>query len=120
MSLVCSAFEGGSNYWCKIKGYVRPENAKAPTREWYGLKLARFPHIWLPFSDGGGVECIEDCGEGGEPVEHLLNRAAIERGLKLMAEKQGRHWGNFLSGNDDAITGDVFLQMCILGEVKYG
>jgi hypothetical protein len=45
--------------------------------------------------------------------------AAIKSGLKVMAEKYPHHWQDFVSENDDAITGDVFLQCCLFGEIVY-
>jgi hypothetical protein len=40
--------------------------------------------------------------------------------LALMAEKEPRHFGDFMGENDDATTSDVFLQLCLFGEVVYG
>jgi len=37
-----------------------------------------------------------------------------------MAEKYPRHFHNFLEENDDAETGDVFIQCCLFGEIVYG
>jgi hypothetical protein len=37
-----------------------------------------------------------------------------------MAQAYTRHFADFINQNDDAITGDVFLQCCLLGEVLYG
>ena len=44
----------------------------------------------------------------------------IEKGLKVFAEKSPYQFGEWLLDNDDSITGDVFLQCCLFGEVKYG
>ena len=49
-----------------------------------------------------------------------LDGDAVQRGLQTMAEKYPRHWGDFIRENEDAITGDVFIQCCLLGEVVYG
>jgi hypothetical protein len=37
-----------------------------------------------------------------------------------MVEKYPRHYADFKDGDEDASTGDVFLQCCIFGEVVYG
>lgn len=37
-----------------------------------------------------------------------------------MAEKWPRHFGNFISENEDAETGDVFIQLALLGDIVYG
>lgn len=48
----------------------------------------------------------------------------IKAGLKIMAEKYPKHFGDALGVgsdyNSDADTGDVFLQCALLGEVIYG
>jgi hypothetical protein len=50
----------------------------------------------------------------------MLDRVAILEGLRIMAEKEPRHFADFMTENDDADTGDVFLQCCLYGEVIYG
>jgi hypothetical protein len=40
--------------------------------------------------------------------------------LRLMAEKEPRHFADFMQENDDAVTGDVFLQCVLLKAVIYG
>ncbi len=92
--LLCSAYEGGSNYWAESDG----------------------PYTQA-FEPGGVIlhEFEED-----EPEDLLLDVSAIEKGLGIMAEKYPRHFANFLSEDDDSTTGDVFLQCCLLGEIVYG
>lgn len=139
--LLCNALEGGSNYWYLIERYHYPN--KCPkcgrvtldsyckgtgkhmkfheetatvkaTKEDLGIEFA---HIELPFR-GGWIEFsdLED-----EEAEHKnLTLEAIQRGVKILAEKYPRHFGDWIGENDDAITGDVFLQCCLFGEVIYG
>lgn len=40
-------------------------------------------------------------------------------GVQLMANKEERHFSDAIEKNDDAITGDVWLQLTLFGEVKY-
>jgi pimeloyl-ACP methyl ester carboxylesterase len=40
--------------------------------------------------------------------------------LHLMPQVAPEHWADFLTENEDAETGDVFVQLCLLGEVVYG
>lgn len=136
--LLCNAIEGGSNYWYRIEKYHYPNKCPicgeiTPLRHCIGDKPAHpimdtvpqtkedlgieFEHLELPFK-GGYIEFsdLED-----EEAEHKnLTIEAIQRGVKIMAEKYPRHFGDWLSENDDAITGDVFLQCCLFGEVVYG
>lgn len=37
-----------------------------------------------------------------------------------MPVKYPRHWADVLAENDDATTGDVFLQCCLFGECIFG
>jgi hypothetical protein len=113
--LLCCGFEGGVGYWCCITGYTEPET---PRSAWGDDTI--FRHVDYPLC-GGAVLCevVED--ETGEEVETLtLDGDAVQRGLQTMAEKYPRHWGDFIRENEDAITGDVFIQCCLLGEVVYG
>ena len=138
--LLCNALEGGSNYWYFIEKYHYPnkcpvcgrvthcpicssgKNGKAhklvdtipQTKESLGIE---FTHLELPFK-GGFIEFsdLED-----EEAEHKnLTLEAIQRGVKIMAEKYPRHFGDWIGENDDATTGDVFLQCCLFGETIYG
>jgi len=52
--------------------------------------------------------------------EHILDRAALHRGVKAMSEKFPEHWADFINENDDAITGDIFVQCCVFGDTVYG
>lgn len=111
--LLACGFESGANYWCQIIDYVEPPTE--PVSTWDEDEI--FPHVDYPLC-GGAVIC---CAEDDEELTDLrLDREAIKRGLTLMAEKHPRHWGDFVAGNDDAITGDVFIQLCLLGELVYG
>jgi hypothetical protein len=102
--LFCNAIEGGSNYWCNSmdrKGNISRE--QAPYRQ------------DVPFVEGGWLDVRDD--DGGK---HRVDREAIVKGLKTLAEKYPKHFADFLSENDDAETGDVFLQCICFGEVIYG
>lgn len=108
--LLTSAFEGGSNYWAKVENNSEPRPAEY---------LSDVPMA------GGWVRmyALDDGGKYVAPdgkKEWTLDRAAIEKGLLIMARDHGRHFGNFMAENDDAETGDVFLQCCLFGEVVFG
>lgn len=107
--LLCSAFEGGSDYWAVV---VRRH---APT-EWKYTDMdgRHYVHL-IPLNPGGLIVFQTDDNE-----YHNLDQAALQRGLQVMAEKYPEHYADFLAENDDAATGDVFLQCCLFGEVIYG
>ena len=129
--LLCSGFEGGVGYWCRIMDYKAPKTpvavlaAQTPeedARDGLSAKRRIYPHCDYPLQ-GGAVICrVTDEGsdEDGDWKPLVLDGAAIERGLALMAQKHPKHFADFMAGNDDAITGDVFLQCCLLGSVIYG
>lgn len=111
--LLVSALEGGANYWYRVDGFLN----KKPKQE-----TPYFPsYITTPMSEDGALWIMDDWEGPGELKEPFkLDRLAIVNGLKKMAEKHPKHFADFISENDDATTGDVFLQMCVFGEVVYG
>jgi len=58
--------------------------------------------------------------EDDDGAEYRLDLEAIRKGLRVMADKFPKHFGDVLDENDDAETGDVFLQCCLFGDVIYG
>lgn len=118
--LLCNALEGGSNYWYEIVGYVKPSEFTFNPSSDLDKDPDKFKHLSYPVNPGGAllIKSTE------EPRKHAkrLDLESIERGLTLMANTMtyAHHWVNFLKENDDAETGDVFLQFCLFGEVIYG
>lgn len=108
--LLCAALEGGSNYWYVIKAYNFP---KGETKQSLGIE---FPHIELPFK--GGSLTIGEL-EGDMP-DKTLDRESISKGLEIMAEKYPKQFADFLDENEDANTGDAFLQCALYGELVFG
>ena len=106
--LLCCAMEGGSNYWYIIKEYGNPDKEKV-----------EFRHLDLPFLENGYlmIGTVDDSNDD-EPIR--LDRAAMQKGLQIMADKYPWHFDNFINENDDAETGDVFLQCSLLGDIVYG
>lgn len=108
--LLCTAFEGGVNYWAQIQD-IKPGTfpAELCEKEW-----KEFRHTWAPLSEGGSIQIL-DMEEGDT---HTLNLESIQKGLALFLAT--RHGIDFLTGKDDATTGDVFIQYCLFGEEIYG
>jgi len=113
--------EGGSNYWYLITDYVFPEGVSyvdfkeggkhAEDEYWHPSQL-------IPFVDGCSL-LIRDAEDEDGP-EFVLGRAAITQGVEAMKANYPKHWDDFVNENDDADTGDVFLQCCLFGELVYG
>lgn len=110
--LLVSALEGGSNYWIrdiKVKKAVR-RDFKYDTEE-------RVNHTYeAPLNPGGNIR-IQTFDS---TRYYFLDELIIEQGLKRMAEKHPDHMNDFINENADAATADVFVQLCIFGEVIYG
>jgi len=109
--LIICAIESGSNHWARFK----------------------FPDGWqdkyksyaqIPFQ-GGEIE-VSDIETG--KLLGVLNRATIQTGLQLMADRKdmtgkqvpARHFKALATDSEDAETADVFMQLCTMGEIVYG
>lgn len=116
-SLLISAFEGGSNYWYRIEKFVKP---REPAPAWADFPECR--HAWYPLVKGGALVVSDYHGNEGTKgmTTKVVDLAAIQAGLGLMAKESPRHWSNFINEDDDSETGDVFLQYVVLGEIVYG
>jgi hypothetical protein len=125
--LLCTAFEGGMvGHWCRIYDYIEPTVVMS-----FSGERNVCPYTDYPLTDDGAALVYETSDDNdrrvtdgmvkrGEAKTIRLDLASVTRGLALMAEKTPRHFGDFLAGEEDAETGDVFLQLALLGEVKYG
>jgi hypothetical protein len=119
---LCSALEGGSNYWYTIVEFVQPNKflnfSDVHQHDERKLNPEIYRHLDYPTNPGGALVIKDKEDEDGKLYRLDLNACA--RGLQVMQEKYPRHFGAFLSEDDDAETGDVFLQCCLLGDVVYG
>lgn len=110
--LLCCAFEGGVGYWATIVDMTAPSKPK----RYLGPAYCDYPIT-------GGTITIRVDGEepSSEPIGlYVLDLFAIDRGLKAMAVKYPHHFAAFMTENEDAATGDVFVQCCCFEEVRYG
>jgi hypothetical protein len=114
--LLCCAFEGGSNYWYCIDEFIAPTEMS-----WQTDPEQVFQHLDYPLNEGGAliISDKEDDSPAKNRKTYRLDLESITKGLQVMAEKYPRHFSDFIGENDDAITGDVFLQCCLFGEVIY-
>lgn len=106
--LLCTALEGGSNYWAEIKS-TRVGSASG----------VRYAHE-LPMR-GGVITLADSSGEEWPAdAQPVITRRACVIGLQVMADKFPQHFVNFVQGHEDAVTGDVFLQCCVFGDIVFG
>lgn len=114
--LLCCAIEGGSNYWAEIVKVKEPKEFSFLMDSDLGGENPK-PYLSdYPFN--GGSITFSD-GEGDMP-DTTLDLEAIKKGLQVLATEHPSHWKDFLNENEDADTGDVFLQCCLYGEVVFG
>jgi len=113
--LLCSAFEGGIDYWGNVKSVIGLKNK---------LKAEHFHEIPAL---GGELTLFDN-----ETDEELgkIDMESMKKAFQYMAagtDKNGKdcpylttHLADFLNENDDANTGDVFVQLAVMGEIVFG
>lgn len=130
-SLLCNAFEGGSNYWYSEAEPVLPSDGSVQMADVSegGALQPRNPDgtqnyfHWaqlLPTLPGCAVR-LRAHGAGKTPDDvYTLDREALNRGVQIMATKYVSSFADWMTEHDDATTGDVFLQCCLFGELVFG
>ena len=53
-------------------------------------------------------------------AKHHITIEDVRKGLELMRDQYPRHYADLVEEQDDAITGDVWLQLATFGELIYG
>lgn len=102
MDLLCTAVEGGSNYWAAFGRSQR---------------TAELDYL--------SVDVIEAEAHGKEsaPIRRIVTAEELALGLEGLARAKfaaaGKHLADAISENGDAITADVVLQMTIFGDIIY-
>lgn len=126
-SLLCGAFEGGSNYWiekARIPDTMEARRARtlgiAQTWESDKLNACIATQSWrylhqIPFLTDGHLFIKAD------GVEYMLDRNALIQGIEGIADMDNkRHLHDLITESGDAITSDLFLQFALFNEVIYG
>jgi hypothetical protein len=109
------------NYWPAIKAYKSDEQkglfADCECREDKWAKA---------LMHGKGVvvyDCyaLDDAETEEEKAEarHTITIDDVKKGLEMMRDLYPQHWAELAEEYDDAITGDVFLQLAVFGELVY-
>ena len=114
--LLCSALEGGSNYWAEIKSAKKPKEFSFILDADLGGEDPEPCILDYPFN-GGSITFADS--EGDMP-DSVLDLEAIGKGLQVMATNYSGHWQDVINEKEDAATGDVFLQCCLYGEIIFG
>lgn len=66
------------------------------------------------------AEDFDGYGEFPESAKHRITMDNVRKGLELMQEQYPRHYADLVEEDDDAITGDVWLQLAVFGDIIYG
>ena len=105
---IITAIESGISYWA---AKVRPVEPGADQEPDGSYRVGYYG----PAAMAGGVIITDNEGEA-----HQLDRAAIQRGLELAGEQYSEQLATMHDDPWDAWMSDVFVQLCIFGEVIYG
>lgn len=107
--LIC-ALEGGSNHWITSIEIAPRKDASTGEPE----KITDYPQYAIE-QEHWSITL------GYAPMfRRHVTLPKLIAGLRLMATQHPRHFLNFINEDEDASTGDVFLQLATFGEVIYG
>lgn len=114
--LLCTALEGGSNYWYYLGDVDRTHFIKGET---FVDNLTRSfladKDYKLPVYDIESAEEFEDMDKLGDVTYDSMQRAFI-----LMAQDYPKTFASATSSNMDADDADVWFQLATMGEVVFG
>lgn len=113
--LIITGVEQGISYWS-------PDYKTYDSRR---IRAGGFPNI--PSILGGCfIEILEADADANVHKWHVIDlcnkgwQNRIKSAFLLMAEKWPHHFADFYNDNSDSITGDVFIQLMLFGDIKYG
>ena len=117
-NLLCTAFDGDmTSCWAS----ARVEMPDDPDWSWCTAEERKtwesVRKCYVASMCGGRVILID---HEEDDKEYILDREALRRGVEVMAKDFPSHWADFINENDDAVTGDVFVQCCVFGDTVYG
>jgi hypothetical protein len=114
--MVIGAFEGGITYWCAKARPVEPCEDCVTYEDgcpWYAKPSLYENDFKIRLQQH--EEHTKDAG-----VDVFMTPASVQQGLSTMAEKYPEHFSDMISGNWDAATADVFVQLCVFNDIIYG
>lgn len=126
--LLCTVVEGNwmSSAWARFDSAVDYDTGPHGSLD-YARRVAEElgldgpGYCWLPLLPGCAVTIHEYDETTNENVaSHRLDLEAVKRGLERMAVSAQKHLFGFINDDYDIVTADVFLQMALLGEIRYG
>lgn len=127
LNLLTGALEGGSNYWYSLddlsmipkKDYTpKTKEVREDMAVISGIHECLVSRIWEAVAEGKSIPVFDI--EDEEEKLGEINLENLERGCRIMEEKQPEHFKDAISENDDAGTADVFFQFVVMGELVFG
>lgn len=112
---LCTALEGGSNYWYYLGDIDRTHFIKGETlvdnlvRSFMADKEYKLPVYDLESADG-----FEDMDKLGDVTYESMANA-----FGIMSKEYPSQLGNILTGNYDADDSDVWFQLATMGSVEF-
>lgn len=115
-TLLVSAFEEGSNYWMHLDSIDYPPDTTEKDYIDNGKYSIGYynPCYVVPFHKDGAV-IIQDIDNN----HHALTKEKLHNGLITMSQKYPQHFYDFLTGNYDSGTADLFLQLSLFNKEMY-
>ena len=113
---LCNAHDHAISYWCVHAKIVKPPKGSPPI---IPQESQLYEFADYPMNDGA---VLFRAANHKPPVGRYwrMDKAAIQRGLAVMATKYGKHFGDMMAQTGDATTSDVFVQCCLFGEIVFG
>jgi hypothetical protein len=109
-----TAYESGSSGWCglsneelqRIRAKFRTEELRCPAE-----------YLWDAILAG---ESIEFYDQEDEDETWVMNLEKVKEGTEKMFAEHTEHYTDALNECGDAITADVWFQLCLMNDVVFG
>lgn len=112
--VLCTGIESGISYWCDgVRYSSRDATALDDPKD--DAEMNRIMARYRQPLVGGDISFRES--DTGQWLR--LDAAAVQRAFEVLMTQAPSHVGDLL-GDHDSITGDVFIQAAIFGEIRYG
>jgi len=126
INLFVDALEGGSNYWYHIKHLPKEilyniKERGVATSEAIGQHILNGGYI--QFYDAEGEDYDDDDYQEKHSDKDLLGTVdmdSILEAITLVKRDYPEVWENILDEQYDANDADIFLQLCVMGDVVFG
>lgn len=118
--LLVTALEGGSNYWYLLGNIDRKEIKKDEPLVIYIIRQIRDKDISVAIYD---IEEYDEDADKNDRNDYLgiIDKKNIIESFSLLAEKYPKIWTTiFIEDNYDANDADIWFQLVVMKEVKFG